>query len=149
MNESIKLFEPLSKLEQSGLVNKIKQAILNGDVSPLEFDIQLKAIENVITAIRKDVDVKRITDSEAMKYEKTFELCGAEITQTTRKKYDYQSDIIWKGLNATATDAATKRKARESFLQSVSNPETPDPETGELIGPLGYGETNVRTIKFK
>jgi len=148
MNE-MKLFEPMSCVQQINLAMKIKQAVLDGDVNPLELDIRLKAVENVIESVRKDTEIKRLIDDEAVKYGKTFELCGAEVTQSSRKKYYYESDQIWKGLKSTEQVAAGKRKAREDFLKAVNNPETPDPETGELIGPLGYGETQVSTIKFK
>ena len=91
----------ISRVFSKDFIELIKNAVLDGDINPLELDIRLKSAEDVITAIRKDPEIKERVDDEASKYpEKTFSFMGAEITKNVRKNYDFSNDVVWKGLKA-------------------------------------------------
>lgn len=117
---------PENQIEVKSFADRIKNAVLNGEINPIELDYHLKVISDMIEAIRKDKDVRDCTLDEMSKCGKTFVYKDAEITLSERKSYDYSTDSEWESLKA-------KMKAREAILKTV--PEGTmfvDEQTGEI-----------------
>ena len=144
----MQLFKPLSKDQQESVSVEIWNGVLSGDIDPVEITVRFKAWINIMESVTKLIKEK-VNDELAKYPEKTVEIFGAEISKSARRNFDYTVDSIWSNLNSIEKNNATKRKARENFLKAISKPDTLDPETGELINPLGYGETIIHSIKFK
>jgi len=121
---------------------KVKQAVLNGTINPLELDVRLKAIEETVTSIRKDKEVKSEIVKEASKYGKSFDFRNAKITISERGTYDFSNDAEWKTLKE-------KIKERELFLKSIPEEGTVDIKTGEVIYRPPQNYTDIITYKFK
>lgn len=145
---------PNTKVQIKNFVQKVKNIILNGEENPLKFQVQLKAMEDIIKFLRTDKDIKEYTLEEAEKYgQKTFDEFGANITiKEVGIKYDYSScnDSEWAELNIKINNLTELRKNREELLKNLK-PEMKlaDAKTGELLlMPLKTSTTGV-TITLK
>lgn len=134
---------PFSKAEQENYASQAIAEILSGNIDPLEADMRLKALEEVIKKIRTDLGVKDYVIEEALKYGKTFDRHGAKITVTTRTTKDYSEDHIWEDLNREVKTWEAMRKAREAVIDCGF-----DPSTGEQIAPPKTSVTTFLTYKF-
>jgi len=83
---------PSTKAEIEVFVSKVKTEILSGDYNPVVIDVQLKAMEELIKAIRKEPEIREYILDEISRNEKTFELGNAKITQKDSVRYDYSDD---------------------------------------------------------
>lgn len=142
---------PLTNTGKSDFITKTKAAILSGDVDPLKIDATLKMIEDICGALRKDADIKRAVHDTADRYEKSFKIHGVSFTRSERKTYLYEScnDSTYTVLLSQMEDLKAKIKARETFLQSLPEEGTVNPDTGELINRPNCIVTPVLTIKFE
>ena len=134
---------PFSKVEQENYASQAIAEILSGNIDPLEADMRLKALEEVIKRIRTDIGVKDYVIEEASKYGKTFDRHGAKITVTTRTTKDYSDDTIWNDLDREVKTWTAMRQAREKVIDCGF-----DPTTGEQIAPPKSSTTTFLTYKF-
>lgn len=116
--------------------DQIIQQVKAGERNPVEVKVWVKAVEEVLERVKKDIAENVMT--EADKYsEKTFTAYGATITKAEHgTKYDYSGcgDTVWERLDANTKDAAAKQKLREDFLKSLKEPMTVvDENTSEVI----------------
>lgn len=118
---------PFTKVEQVEFSQAVITEILSGTINPLQADLRLKALEEVIKKIRENKDVKDYVMDECSKYGgKSFETFGAKITITGRTTKDYSAcgDFIWKDLNGQLEALKNQIKAREAMLDTGINIET-------------------------
>ena len=141
MSESaISIFRklPETKEQVKKYSELIKQSVLNGEVNPLTFSAQVSAMEQLFKALKDDHLIKDVILEEAEKYGvKMFEHGNAKFQiREVGVSYDYAGcgDVEWEQLDAMAKDIAEKKKARETFLKSL---------TGEMEV---YGSDSVRII---
>jgi len=129
---------PSTKSEVKSFTEILKAEILSGYENPLSTAILLKALEDVVSSLRKDSDIEEVIMNEASKYnEKTFETSGAKFTiQLMGVKYNYDKceDSTWSGLNDNLNVIKGKMKERESVLKAHPN-KWVDADTGEVIYP--------------
>ena len=115
---------PSTKQQVEDFARKQSEAILSGEVDPVEWAVKLKAIEKALELIK--ANTKELVVEEAQKYGKSFNQHGAKIVvceQGTR--YDFSGDPIWIRLNESL-------KAREAHLKALKNGlKEIDTETGE------------------
>lgn len=117
---------PENQIEVKSFADRIKNAVLNGEINPIELDYHLKVISDMVETIRKDKDVRECTLNEMSKCGKSFSYKDAEITLSERKSYDYSNDHEW-------TKLKEKMKARETILKNVpEGTAMVDEETGEI-----------------
>lgn len=133
---------PQTPSEKRLFVDEITEQILSGNYNPLDIELQLKNLEDVISAIRKNESVKKAVMNEATKYGQKFEFKNAEITVTGRTTYDYSNDAEW-------NDLKEKIKAREDKLKVARDHKVIDEETGEILMPPISKFSEYLTIKFK
>lgn len=110
--------------------------VRSGERNPLEVGAWIKAVEEVIERVKKEVKDSQLT--EAGKYpEKSFTVYGASFTKAEHgTKYDYAScgDTVWERLDVDVKTAEAKRKDRETFLRSLKGPEVVvDQMTSEIV----------------
>jgi len=135
----IKLF-PETKEQIKTFVEKVVDAVDNGEVKPLNLDIQLKRIEEVCGQIRKQTKDQVI--SEATKYGKNFSFDGAQISLQERRQFVYSTDPEWKSLN-------DKLKAREAILKAIPEGSSSfDEETGEIISAPDVKRIDIISYKL-
>ena len=142
---------PVTKKERKSFVEKAKQEILSGIYNPLEIDIYLKGIEELIKEIRKDEEIKEAIFNEAEKYsEKDIDLQSAIISKTSRKTYDYSCclDSTYNDLKLKESNLKAEIKEREGFLKVIKEPIFID-STGEQINPPSYKTTDILSINLK
>jgi len=126
---------PATKSGVEEMVNIAVDDILSGRQNPIDVAIKLKAMEDVIKAIRANQDVKDFTMDTAEKTgSKSFDFNGARITIAETTKYDYTQDKRWSELDNTIKLNTEYKKHRERILQTLDSP-VADPETGEIISP--------------
>ena len=138
--------------EIHNFIFKAKRELLNGDYNPLDVEIQLKAMEEVIKQLRADADIKNAVIAEAEKYGKSFEHRGCKISiREGGVKYDYAGtqDSEWALLEAEAKEIAEKKKAREKFLQALPPEGTVSPVTGEQIFPPAKTSSTTVAVTLK
>ena len=141
----------ITKSMQKKIIGDIIEKVLNGEVDPLKLDIWLKAHEDIIKAIRKNEAIKEITLDEARKYGITFDVFGATVTITNRKKWTYYNDAELEGLEEKAESLNKKIKSRQRKLQVArqSIHGLDDPETGKPLSAPDYKESTFLKIEFK
>ena len=126
---------PITKAGVEDIVNSAVEDILSDKQDPLIIAIKLKAMEDIVKAIRANQDVKDFTlDTAEKNGSKSFDLGGARITIAETNKYDYSVDAYWRKLVDEIELKTKHRKNREKLLQDLDSP-VADPETGELITP--------------
>lgn len=138
--ELIKLIEEqiITKSVISDIVEEAVNAVKEGHIDPMEAAIRLKANEEILKDIRKQLD--DLILSTADDYAKGDRIVqGVEFNVVNgRKAYDFSDDAEWADLKA-------KLKAREEYLKA--KPQF-DPETGEANPTkIKYGKDYL-TIKF-
>ena len=129
---------PATKEELKVLATDIVTSVLDGEKNPLETDIKLRYLAELVEMVRKHSLMKKAVIDEAEKYpEKTFDAYGAVITKTFSSKYSYEAcnDAQWNDLVKEIQILTDQRKGRETFLKGLDGSETADPETGEIISP--------------
>jgi len=127
--------------QQEDFANQIILAITEGDINPLEIELFLKALSNVIARVSKNPIVKDCVWEELNKHpEKSFDYNGATFTKSSRKTWDYSNDEIWNELKI-------RIKAREAFLKAIPG-DVADANTGELLKPTPYKTSDIISIIF-
>lgn len=136
---------PFTREEQQNYADMAISEILSGDVDPVEADIRLKAMEEVIKKIRTDIRVKNYIVEEAEKYGKTFMKDGVKITVTSRTTKDYSNcgDDYYNIMQREAEHLKSMIKAREAMIDTGVNP-----ETGETFSPPKTETSTFLTYKF-
>lgn len=129
---------PLNKRDIKRIAAKTVLLVTEGDENPLEVDIKLRYLAEMIEQIRGNEEMKEAILGEADKYpEKSFDAYGAKITKTSvgtrydysECKYEYYIDVLEeiKKLNV-------KKKECEKLLQGLTDDMVVE-ETGEVIHP--------------
>lgn len=126
------------ELRYENIVNPqiLKDAVLNGEINPLDFIVFCKRLESCIK-ILSDEQIDKLAVTEAEKYgKKSFEYQGAKCTITeVGTKYDFSvcEDSEYAVLEQRLADAKAKLDERKKMLQSI-------PLEGQLIGNEQTGE---------
>lgn len=137
---------PTTKQDINLFVEAAVNEMLDGTKNPLQVNVQLKVLEDIIDQIRKNSDVRYAIMEEASKYEKTFEMFGAKITQTSKSTYDYSGcgDAVYNDLVAQKKKLDEVIKAREAMLKTGINA-----DTGETFAPPAVKTSEFLTITLK
>ena len=142
---------PETKAQMATFVRSVKEELLSGNTNPIEADLRLKILEEVIKSIRSDEAIKEQLIDELSKYqEKTVKIFGCEITKRNLTSYNYQycNDSELVQLQAEAELASKKLKARQELLKLIQPNSLVNPETGEMINPPLSTVTESFSIKI-
>jgi hypothetical protein len=115
--------------------NAIIRDVKEGRSNPLEIQVLIKKYEFVLNEIKENI--KGNVNTETLKHgEKPFTYGGAECHYVPVKtEYDFSScgDTEWETLDAEISALQSRKKFREAFLKSLTNPITVVSElTGEV-----------------
>lgn len=143
---------PATKAEREVFVQMCVDEIISGTRNPLELELMLKNLEETVSAIRKNPEVKGAIQAEAEKYtEKTFKVFGCSITKTSRTTYDFAqcNDSVYNDLKAQEAQVKEALKDRENLLKAIKPGSSfANPDTGEEIFPAATSTTEFLTIKL-
>lgn len=143
---------PENKAQIESFIRSAEQEITSGFYNPLEVEKQLKIMEELISGIRKNKNVREQLLSELDRYtEKTISAYGADFTKSSRSTYDFSTcnDSELQQLQAELDLASDKVKKRQEMLKHVQPNSVVNPETGEYLCPPSIKSTEVITIKIK
>ncbi len=153
MESAISIFRklPETKEQIKKYTALVKDAVLNGEVNPLEFATQVSALEQLFKALKADHLIKDVILEEAEKYgAKSFEHGNAKFQiKEVGVKYDFKNcnDNQFNSLDALAKVAIEKRKEREAFLKTVpTDTEIYDEDGIQLFPPVKTSTTSVAII---
>ena len=134
-----KLTKILSKSQVIDLFVETKDQIMSGEQDPLKVAVHLKALEELISKLRKDDQIQDYTLEQAMKEgQKIFNIYGAEIQiKEMGVKYDYSNCNDSKLIKLYNDMANLKKdiKKRETMLQNISDKTDIISEQGEVLLP--------------
>jgi len=143
---------PTNGREREVFVQKCVDEILSGDRNPLDLEILLKNMEETISMIRKNPDVKEYVLAEAARYEaKTFNHGGVNITMSQRTTYDFSvcGDPEWEQIDAELNSLKERLKEREKLLKYINpNADIASGVTGEMLRPPAKTTSSFLTIKL-
>ena len=132
---------PATGSQQKDFTLQLLQMVMSGEVNPLEMEVYLKSIEDVVKNVRKDAGFKDATQDEVAKYPgKEFRYGNALIVKSSRTVCNYSEDSEWQGLDQA-------KKTREKFLKGLDKPMA-DPETGEITSPPTRKTTEFLKIRY-
>lgn len=119
-------------------VRKVKDEALSGEYNPLEVLVQLRAVQKALEILNQDDELDQAAQREFDKFgQKTVDFNGVKITsQETGVKYDFKqcNDVVWNDYKVNEESYSIQRKARETFLKSLTAPTTiVDEETGDTM----------------
>ena len=141
---------PQNKRDITRVAAFIVSSVIAGDANPLEIDVKLRYLEELISQVRSNTKMKAEILEEAEKYpEKTFQAYGVEITKTSRGSYDYKScgDSFYDGVIQELEELNGYRKEREKLLQNLKE-NLVVKETGEIISPPQKSSTDSIRVKL-
>ena len=135
----INLAKITNKVQVHDFVQKTKEDILSGEENPLKIAVHLKALEEVVSILRKDKEIQEYILDEALKENyKSFKSYGAEITvKETGVKYDYMicNDATLGDLYGQLEVLKKKIKDRENMLKTISKDSPAVSMDGEILNP--------------
>lgn len=143
---------PENKAQIASFIQAAKSEILSGEYNPIKVEVQLKIMEELISGLRKDSQIREQLLFELDKYkEKTISIFGTDIARSERNTLDYSTcnDSVLQGLQAEADEINTKVKQRQEMLKNIVPMSVVNPETGEYLNPPSRKVTEVVTIKIK
>lgn len=158
----LSLFET-DKQQRSSFVQKLVEAIEDGDINPLEAHLQLKAMEDIISSLTNRDEAKnklnyeyakryhRLLMDEVDKYGKAFEFHQSKITiGEVGTKYDYSvcNDPELTELQSRLDALSEQVKAKQKFLHTIPEEGLQKvTEDGEVI--TLYRPTKTSTTSLK
>jgi len=143
---------PENKAQITSFIQAAKSEILSGQYNPVKVEVQLKIMEELISGLRKDAEIRNQLLTELDKYtEKTIAIYGTEITKSTRATLDYSTcnDSELQELQEKADHYNAMVKKRQEMLKNIVPMLVVNPETGEYLNPPSKKVTEVISIKIK
>lgn len=151
------------KAQRSSFVQKLVEAIEDGDINPLDAHLQLKAMEDIINSLtNKDEAKNKLNHEYAKRYHsllmeevdkhgKQFEYHQSKITiGEVGTKYDYSvcNDPELEEMQKQLEEMQGKVKAKQKFLQTLPEEGIQKvTEEGEVI--MLYKPTKTSTTSLK
>lgn len=127
-----------TKAERHTFASELVEQVKDGHLNPLQVQLQLKSMEDLINAIKENTEFKALVLGEAEKHGKRFEYMNSKIEiKEARPKYDYSVcfDSEYNQMEAELETLKIKMKERAKFLQTIPHAGVANPETGEMIYP--------------
>lgn len=143
---------PSTKREREFFIHQVVEEIMNGNHYPLQIEVKLKNLEEIIKGIRTSNTVRNAVLNEASLFsEKTFDKYGARITKSSRREwiYDNCNDSILEDFRIQLNRLQVAIKDRESFLQTLKpGMIAVDEATGEQLLPPVVNEKTILQISI-
>lgn len=144
-------------IQEAGKVSVLAQqaidAVVNGDVDPVQTYIAIRRMEKAIELFKENPEVNAIVQAEIEKYGKD----GAAVGDCTLKikeagvRYDFKAcnDRRYEDLLSTEKAASADRKDREKFLKGVpaAGQTVVNEDTGEVFTIYPPAKSSKTTIE--
>jgi len=143
---------PQTKADIKVCVKNAKEEMLSGDYNPLEIDLHLKRMEEIVKALREDKEVKSAVLTELEKYtEKTVNAYGCEITKVSRAawQYDLCNDLELREMEEQKRVLDEKIKAKQKELQFMTTEKVVVTLDGEITTIYPASKTYTDTFSIK
>ena len=143
---------PQTKADIKVCVKNAKEEMLSGDYNPLEIDLHLKRMEEIVKALREDKEVKSAVLTELEKYtEKTVNAYGCEITKVSRAawQYDLCNDLELREMEEQKRVLDEKIKAKQKELQFMTTEKVVVTLDGEITTIYPASKTYTETFSIK
>jgi hypothetical protein len=121
------------------IADVLVQAVLNGAVSPLDFAVKRKLLNDAFDLAWKNDQVKALLIEEVEKYGK--EGCtvgGAKLSVTSKVTYKYDADPAYQALAESIKPTLLLMKEQEERIKAAckNNASLVDNDSGELIAAI-------------
>jgi hypothetical protein len=146
---------PTSVSQRITFVEKFTAELEAGYIEPETTAISLKAMEELVKALRANPRIRDIMADAVNKHpEKTFEYQGAKFEKAeTGVSYDYTvcQSSVWKRLKEESDKAIQALKNQEEFLKSLAFTEEDvfDNDTGEKLFPPAKSSNTYFKVTLK
>lgn len=139
------------KTERKTFVEQVVNSVCEGESKPLDIHLQIKAMEEIIEAIKSDQRYRDVLITEARNNGSKFEYQNAKIDiREVGTKYDYSmcNDAKIVELKAKEAQIKSEVKEREDFLKKVplEGIEILDNDTSELIRIYPPSKTSTTSV---
>ena len=143
MNSLEKLSNGLvTKESKAKFIQECKDDILSGNVNPLQTEVYLKNLADIIKKIREDKEVKDYVMTEAEKNGKTFDFQGNKITVSSKRTFNYSQCG-----HTEYNKLVIRKKELEDFLQAIpQDAQVFDEESGERLNLPTFTTSSYLTI---
>ena len=112
---------PESKAQVQDFVSRAVNEITSGNINPIEISIYLKAMEDVIKAIRSNEEVKnRIISALEFTEDGKVTIDNGTVSIVESTRLDYSNDPVWSDLDSQEQGIKEKKKSREAILKTVT-----------------------------
>lgn len=138
---------PETREQQRTFVHKAVEELMNGEHDIMKFWIQASIVADTLNEIKDSLKVKQAAVAEAAKY-KDQPYMGCKISVVSRKTFDFSKCCYmdWERSKFDIEAAKERVKRAETFLKALQSP-VADPETGEMIYPPTFTESEYITVK--
>lgn len=141
---------PATKSEQEALVNGFIANVLVGIHDPVEVEIAMATMENIVKLYRKDPRVKSLLVDIVEKEGGKITTPNATISLTeTAVEYDYADSKTWREASRVLDQAKERIKQIETALKNASELNPFIDGEGEDGKICNIGKTSKRTITVK
>lgn len=140
----------LSRDNLPAFIQKAKEEILSGEEKAINVALMLKSVEEIVSSLRSDKDIRDFIVNEIIKYNGKFENDSAKMEiKETGTRYDYSAcnDSQWENLNNQIIILTSKLKDREKFLKALH--EEMITSDGEIIQPPVKSSVTNYTVTLK
>ena len=112
---------PESKAQVQDFVSRAVNEITSGSINPIDISIYLKAMEDVIKAIRSNEEVKnRIISALEFTEDGKVTIDNGTVSIVESTRLDYSNDPVWSDLDSQEQGIKEKKKSREAILKTVT-----------------------------
>jgi hypothetical protein len=126
-----------TKEQRKGFIQQVIESVLNGYKNPLDIQVQIKCLEEIIKGVSGNEDYRDALATEAAKHGKgSFEFHNASIIlKNAPAKWDYSqtNDSKLFEMKREAEQLKENISQREKFLQTIPAGGMADPDTGDII----------------
>lgn len=151
--ETLAMFK-MNKESRQNLAQEIVNKVLDGQIEPLQLQLQIKCLEEICDLIKSDPYYNHELLTSAEKYGKTFDYQLAKISvKEVGVKYDYSkcNDPKLSQFEQKATTAAEFLNSHQKYLQKVplEGITQLDEETGEKFTVYPPSKSSKTSVVFQ
>lgn len=146
MKELLLTAFPTTKEQQELVANRWAEQAINGEVNPLEAEVYIASIENLVKCYRANKELREhlvnIVEHEGGKVKVGNTTISVAETSVT---YEYEQSKKWRDLDRQIEDLTARRKSIETALKNATE-DTPF-DDGDFNRICHCPKTSKKTIK--
>jgi hypothetical protein len=150
-SSTLALFET-NKAQRNNFVQELINQMEDGFSSPLDIQMNIKCLEDIVEQLKKDSRYKQLVMDEAYKNGHKFNYRNSEMAiQEMGVKYDYSqcNDSVMDDILKREDIIKKEKDERIKFLKTIPIEGVVNPSTGEMIYPPTKSSTTTLVVKLK